>query len=355
MALLSKKQTRCVLSFSPNELADQLGVLPYRGRQLYEWLRKGVRSFDEMKNLPGDLRAELSSRWVIENYHIVEKQVSVDGTIKVLGRFLDGSFAEAVLMKYQHGISVCISTQVGCKVGCVFCASGKEGFFRNITAGEMFGQMLALQQFIPQDERISHVVLMGSGEPMDNLEQVLTWIQRIEAKELFSISLRSITVSTSGLVSPMRQFADKRKPVTLAVSLHNPFQKEREKIIPTAISNPIDQIIDVANYYFDQTGRRITYEYVLISGENDTDNHALELIRLLKGKNCHVNLIPMNTVAGENYIASHARRVVHFESLLSQGGIQVTIRKELGADIDAACGQLKNKYRPDRKTIVNIK
>lgn len=323
----------------------------FRIRQIYEWVARGVSDFESMSNLPRTLRAELARHYLLANYTIVHEQTSRDGTIKVLGRLVDGSLVESVLMSYEHGYSACISTQVGCKMGCTFCATAVGGFRRNLTAGEMCGQILELAKRTPSDVgRIDHVVLMGSGEPMDNLDQVIRFVKKATDPKYLGISGRSITVSTCGLVPEIRRLADEKFQLTLAISLHNPFDDDRKEIMPIARKYSIDEVLEAAKYYFDVTGRRVTYEYALIDGVNDSQRHAEALGERIRGQNAHINLIPVNPVKHRDYRSSLASNVKRFRSILNDRyGIPTTVRRELGSDIDAACGQLKANYVEEKE------
>lgn len=332
---------RDIRGVSAVSIAEEIGEPKFRGAQILGWISKGVHSFDEMVNIPIKIRKKLAAAFYLNNFVIVRKQQSQDGTIKVLGKMTDGSYAEAVLMKYAHGLSACISSQVGCKMGCTFCASTVGGLVRNITAGEMLGQILELTKIC--QKKISNIVLMGIGEPLDNLEEVLKFIEIVTDPDYYGISARSITVSTSGIVSRIRQLADKKLQITLAISLHNPFDEERQQIMPVAKAFSIKQLIDAAQYYFKQTGRRVTYEYAVIKGQNDQPRHAHRLGELLQNQNAHVNLIPINPVQHTDFVAPSDTITKEFRNILKSYKINSTIRRELGSDIDAACGQLRNK------------
>lgn len=323
------------------ESMSKIGEKPFRGKQIYEWVSKGVADFEDMKNIPIALRTKLADHFYIDNYKIVEKQKAEDGTIKVLGALRDGNLIEAVFMTYKHGHSVCISTQVGCKMKCTFCASTLNGVVRSLTAGEYLGQIYALQRLT--GERVNNVVLMGSGEPLDNYEETVRFIKMATDQDGLNLSIRSITLSTCGLAPEIRKLADEKFGITLAISLHNPFEIERSEIMPITRKYSIEMIIKAVDYYLEQTGRRVTFEYALIEGVNDSMLHAEQLGVLLKGKLVHVNLIPVNEVVEKNYKPTKMDRINAFKNMLeNKYHINTTIRRELGSDINAACGQLRN-------------
>lgn len=337
---------RNILDYSFEELAEFLGAEKYRGKQIFEWLRGGTTDFSEMKNLPAALRNRLNAEFSAKTYEVIAKRVSKDGTSKVLGGFLDKNTAEAVLMKYVYGYSACISTQVGCRMGCTFCASAKCGFVRNLSAGEMLGEVYALTRLA--GVKLSNIVLMGMGEPLDNYENVLLFLRRLTDPVYYGLSARSVTISTCGLVGAIDRLAGEKLQVTLAISLHNPFQAQRMEIMPVARSYSVGEVLDAARRYFDSTGRRVTLEYAMIADVNDTLAHARELARMLEslGRSAfHVNLIPLNAHELTEQRGSARARVEAFRSELAGLGINSTVRRELGADIDAACGQLKNNWR----------
>lgn len=326
------------------EISDMSGLPLYRGKQILGWVSKGVVSFDQMLNIPKTIRESLTKIFYLDNYEIVVKQVSSqDGTVKVLGKLIDGNEVESVLMKYKYGYSACVSTQVGCKMGCTFCASAVGGFVRNLTAGEMLGEVYTLTSIA--ETKLSNIVLMGSGEPLDNINEVLKFIEKLIDPQFYGISGRSITLSTSGMVEEINALASMKLPITLAVSLHNPFDDERQVIMPIARKYTNSELIEAAHNYYKSTGRRVTYEYALIEKENDSIRHAQELSRLLKNRSAHVNLIPMNPVQSSSFKGSDQSRVRVFQDMLSKSKINSTLRRELGSDIKAACGQLKNNYR----------
>lgn len=319
------------------------GVPAFRAAQVFDGLKQGIFDFERMKGLPAPLAEKLKGAFTAMSLKTVEIfESQIDDTCKYLFELSDGAIIEAVFMRYAHGCSVCISTQVGCKMGCTFCASYIGGFRRNLTSGEMLEQVLAIGAH--QETRISNVVLMGSGEPLDNYDHVLVFLKQISSEELLGISMRHITVSTSGVVPKINALAEERLALTLAISLHAPTDTLRNQIMPINRTYPIDVLMKAAKHYADVTGRRITYEYALIEGFNDGAEQAKILSHLLKGQLCHVNLIPLNPVKERDYHAPTSQTVKNFMKILVSAGIPVSIRRELGGDIDAACGQLRNRY-----------
>ena len=279
----------------------------------------------------------------ITNLRQVEVQISkIDETRKYLFALSDGNVIESVLMKYKHGNSVCISSQVGCRMGCRFCASTLDGLVRGLLPSEMLDQIYSIGDDI--GERISNIVVMGTGEPMDNYDNLLKFIELLTDKNGLNISQRNITVSTCGIVPRMRQLADEKLSITLALSLHASNQAKRQKLMPIANAYDISEVIDACKYYFEKTGRRVTFEYSLVGGVNDSDEDARELSELVKGMNCHINLIPVNPIKERDYVQSNAQVIASFKNKLEKNGINVTIRREMGRDIDGACGQLRKKY-----------
>lgn len=321
----------------------ELGLQKFRAKQIYSWLQNSTKSFDEMTNLSKDLREKLDSRYEIRQARIGKKQVSqIDGTIKYLFRLNDNEFVESVLMKYKHGYSICISTQVGCKMKCDFCATGKGGFSRNLMASEMLSQIQTASEDI--GERISNVVMMGMGEPLDNFESVVRFLELISSEDGMNIGMRHITLSTCGIVPKIYELAELAYPITLSVSLHAPNNAMRSKTMPVNNKWGIDELLEACKTYIDKTHRRISFEYAMISGENDSDGCAIELAQKLKGMLAHVNLIPVNDVTGTGYEKSGMERQKQFVAILEKAGVPATIRRTLGADIDASCGQLKRQY-----------
>ena len=325
------------------ELITSRGHQRFRADQIYSWLhQKHVGAFDEMTNIPKALLSDLASICYISVANIEKKLVSsYDNTIKYLFSFPDGEYVEAVVMDYRHGYSMCISTQVGCKMGCTFCATGQSGFTRNLTAGEMLSQIQTAQKDL--GIRISNVVLMGMGEPLDNFKNVVSFIRLATDEKGLNISCRHITLSTCGLVSKIYELADLNIPITLSLSLHAPNDEIRSRTMPVNKKYPIAEVLKACKYYADTTGRRITYEYAMISGVNDSDECARQLAQRLRGTLCHVNLIPVNPVEGTGYNPSKDKRLTSFVSVLSGYNINATVRRTLGSDISASCGQLRGK------------
>ncbi|SHF31884.1 23S rRNA (adenine(2503)-C(2))-methyltransferase RlmN [Caloramator proteoclasticus] len=323
---------------------EEIGEPKFRAKQVFKWIHKGVEDFESMTDLSKNLRIKLSEKAYIKNMEIVKKQVSkVDGTVKYLLKLLDGNLIECVLMRYNYGNSICISTQVGCSMGCKFCASTIGGKIRNLTSGEMIGQIIMVQNDIK--ERISNIVLMGVGEPLDNFDNTIKFLELLKEPEGLHIGMRHITISTCGLVPEIKRLADLNYQITLAISLHAPNDEIRKKTMPIANRYSIEQILDACRYYIEKTDRRITFEYTMIDGVNDEREHAEELAGKLKGLLCHVNLIPINDVTERDLKRSNQDKIVKFKNILESRGIETTIRRELGTDIDAACGQLRRRYQ----------
>ena len=322
------------------QLLLNAGQQKFRAKQIFSWIARGARDFDEMTDLSKQFRQELKLFARVSSLNIRKKlESSVDGTVKYLFDLPDGNIIESVLMKYQHGYTACISSQIGCKMGCTFCASTIAGYRRDLSAGEMLEQILAIQR--DSGVRVGNVVIMGIGEPFDNYEQVLKFLRLAHEPEGLNIGYRHMTVSTCGLVPEILRFADENMQVNLAVSLHAPNDRMRAAIMPVARKYAIDKIIEACKIYTEKTSRRVTFEYALIEGVNDSPEHAGELARRLKGMLCHVNLIPVNTVKGIDYRQSGRKHVESFAGQLLRNGIETTVRRELGADINAACGQLR--------------
>lgn len=323
---------------------DELNMPAYRAEQIFKWLHeKGVSSFDEMLNIPKNIRASLSDIYYISVASIEKKLISCyDGTIKYLYKLHDGDFVESVLMDYHHGYTICISTQVGCKMGCTFCATGKSGFSRNLTASEMLAQIQTAQQ--DNHARISNVVLMGMGEPLDNYDNVLRFLKLVSSDQGINIGMRHITLSTCGIVPRIYDLAKENLQLTLSVSLHAPNDEIRNLTMPINQKYPIDILLKACKDYIEKTNRRISFEYAMIDGVNDSDECALQLAHKLKGMLCHVNLIPVNDVNGVNYRKSNNQRLIEFTKILDKHGITATTRRTLGSDIEASCGQLKRNY-----------
>jgi len=312
----------------------------YRAGQIQQWLSRGISSIDEMTNLPKNIREQLAEDFLVDGLTVERKIVSaLDQTTKYVFRLFDGNVVESVLMHYKHGYSVCISSQAGCKMGCTFCASTGAGFGRNLSHGEMLAQVSRIGREI--GERIGHVVIMGIGEPLDNYDEVVAFLKAANDPQGLNISLRHISVSTCGLVPEMLKFTDEGLPVTLSVSLHAPNDTIRQTIMPIARRYSIDELLAACRRHIERSGRRISFEYSLFAGINDQPEHARELARRLKGMLCHVNLIPANEFDGGSHRQSDRRQVEQFQQILQSAGINATIRRELGADINAACGQLR--------------
>ena len=327
------------------EFLEGLGEKAFRAKQIYQWIHeKQIEHFSEMTNISKKLLAELEEKTYLTCLTKEEVQISkIDGTRKYLFLLDDGNVIESVLMRYKHGNSVCISSQVGCRMGCRFSASTLDGLVRGLTAGEMIDQIYRIGKDI--GERISNVVVMGTGEPLDNYENLLKFIELLTDENGIHISQRNLTVSTCGIVPRMRELAEQKLAITLALSLHASNQQKRLELMPVANKYDIHEVIEACKYYFEQTGRRITFEYSLVGGVNDTDADARELSELIRGINCHVNLIPVNPIKERDYVQSNAKVIEAFKNKLEKNCINVTIRREMGRDIDGACGQLRKRYR----------
>ena len=326
------------------EAIRQMGDKPFRAKQIYQWLhQKLVADFDEMSNLSKPLREKLNEQFVLTALYPADVKISqIDGTRKYLFRLADGNVIESVWMQYHHGNSVCISSQVGCRMGCRFCASTLDGMVRNLAPSEMLDQIYRIQTI--SGERVDNIVIMGSGEPMDNFQNVVQFLKLINSDKGLHISARNITVSTCGLVDKIRELADLQLQITLAISLHAPNDELRKTMMPIANKYSIEQIMEACRYYLKQTGRRISFEYSLVKGVNDTQECAEQLSGLLHGMNCHVNLIPVNPIKERDYRQSEKQAIAAFKNKLERNGINVTIRREMGRDIDGACGQLRKSY-----------
>ena len=330
------------------DLLKELGEPKFRAKQIFDWLHaKQVDSFEEMTNLSKGLREKLSETASINGVEIVRKLVSqIDGTRKYLFALSDGAIIESVLMKYEHGNTVCISTQVGCRMGCKFCASTLDGVERGLTAGEMLSQIYAIQKDC--GERVHGTVLMGSGEPLDNYDNVVKFLRLINDPKGQNMGQRHITLSTCGLVEKMYDLAEEDLQITLAVSLHAPNDGIRTQTMPIAKVYSMEKLLQACRDYADKTKRRITFEYALIHGVNDGDEHAWELVKKLRDMLCHVNLIPVNHVKERNYVKSTADRVKRFAGILNENGVETTVRRKLGSDIAAACGQLRRSHMKEQ-------
>ena len=342
---MSKKD---IVSYNYEELQheiENMGEKPFRSRQIYAWLHeKLVDSFDEMTNLSKALREKLSREYEIKQVEVVAHQVSkADPTEKFLFELSDGNCIESVLMKYNYGNSVCISSQVGCRMGCRFCASTLDGLERNLTVSEMLRQIYKIQKL--SGERVSNVVVMGTGEPLDNYDNFVKFIHMLSDTHGLNISQRNITASTCGIVPNMRRLADEGLQITLALSLHGSSQEKRKKLMPVANKYELSDVLAACDYYFEKTGRRVTFEYSLVAGVNDREEDKEELTALLKNRNCHLNLIPVNPIKERDFQKPDSKKAVEFQNKLEKNGINVTIRRERGSDIDGACGQLRRRYK----------
>ena len=336
-----------IKSFNLEELTEfvvQMGDKKFRAKQIYEWLhQKLVASFDEMTNLPVNFREKLKETCRLTALETVSVQVSqLDGTAKYLFELYDGNVIESVLMKYKHGNSVCISSQVGCRMGCRFCASTIGGLERNLTPSEMLDQIYRIQALT--GERVDNVVVMGSGEPFDNFDAFVKFIHLLNDENGLNISARNLTVSTCGLVPKIKELADMQLQLTLAISLHAPNDEMRKTLMPIANKYSIEEIIEACRYYISVTGRRITFEYSLVQNVNDSEACAIQLISLVRGLNCHINLIPVNPIKERDFKQTRQKEIQLFKNKLEKSGINVTIRREMGRDIDGACGQLRKSY-----------
>ena len=332
------------------EFIVSIGEKPFRAKQVYQWIHeKQADSFDDMTNFSKKMSELLADEGYLTTLKKEEVQISqLDGTRKYLFQLEDGNVIESVLMRYKHGNSVCISSQVGCRMGCRFCASTLDGLVRGLRPAEMLDQIYQIGKDI--GERISNVVVMGPGEPMDNFDNLLRFIELLTDENGLHISQRNLTVSTCGIVPRMRELADKKLQITLALSLHASNQEKRLSLMPVANKYDIHEVVDACRYYFDQTGRRVTFEYSLVGGVNDTDQDAEELCRLVKGMNCHINLIPVNPIKERDYVQSNAKVIAAFKNKLEKNGLAVTVRREMGRDIDGACGQLRKSYVDSHKS-----
>lgn len=330
--------------FELQEEMERLGEKKFRAKQVYGWMHEKLADhFDEMTNLSKALRERLSKEYELPALKLIEVQQSgQDGTCKFLFGLPDGHVIESVLMRYHYGNSVCISSQVGCRMGCRFCASTLGGLQRGLRPSEMLDQIYQIQKW--SKERVHNVVVMGTGEPLDNYDALLRFLHLLTCEGGLHISQRNVTVSTCGIVPKMRKLAEEKLQITLALSLHASTQEKRKALMPVANRYELSEVIDACRYYFEQTGRRITFEYSLVGGVNDQEEDARELIRLIQPLNCHVNLIPVNPIKERDYVQSGRQTIVNFKNKLEKSGIVVSIRRELGRDIDGACGQLRRSY-----------
>ncbi len=329
------------------EQLEKLGEKPYRADQIFKWLYQvNVTNFDEMTDLSLELREKLKKEFSLCNYNILEKQVSKDGTVKYLFDILDGNAIETVLMEYKHGNTICVSSQVGCKMGCKFCASTGIAFIRNLSAGEIVQQLLAVEKDL--QIKISNIVFMGIGEPLDNFDNVMKAIEIINYPKGLGIGARHISISTCGVVPKIYEIADKDLQCTLSISLHATNNEKRSSMMPINNLYRIEELMEACRYYIQKTNKRISFEYALAKDNNDNEQDAKELTKLLKGMLCHVNLIPINKIEDGKFSKSTNENIIKFRDYLNSKGIVATIRRELGSDIDAACGQLRRKISERR-------
>ncbi|MCY6484000.1 23S rRNA (adenine(2503)-C(2))-methyltransferase RlmN [Clostridium aestuarii] len=336
-----------ILDFNLDELKkwmDENSESKFRGKQVFDWIyKKGIFAFDDMKNIPKSTKEKLKDSFYIGIPKAVEVyKSSIDDTRKILFEYNDGNLIEAVVMKYKYGNSICVSTQVGCRMGCKFCASTVGGVVRNLSSGEIIAQVLKAQNEI--NDRISNIVLMGSGEPLDNFENVIKFIYLVNAPDTLNIGQRHITLSTCGIVPKIEELAEEELQITLAISLHAPNDKIRKTMMPIANKYSLQEILDACKYYFNKTSRRISFEYALVKDINDKIENAEELSSKLTGIKCHVNLIPINEIKENNFKKSRIETINNFKGVLTKYNIETTIRREMGSDINAACGQLRRQY-----------
>ena len=340
------EQKRCISSLTLAELTAALkamGQPGFRAKQIFHWVhQKLVTEFSAMTDQPKTLLAKLEETFYIAAPQIERRQEAKDGTVKYLLRMADGNCIETVVMRYHYGNTVCVSTQVGCRMGCRFCASTLDGLVRGLTPSEMLDQIYRITR--DTGERVANVVVMGTGEPMDNFDNLLKFIELLTDENGLNISQRNVTVSTCGIVPKMRELADKKLQITLALSLHASSQEKRLELMPVANKYEIHEVIEACRYYFEQTGRRVTFEYSLVGGVNDTDEDVRRLADLIHGMNCHVNLIPVNPIKERSYVQPDHEAILNFKNRLEKNAINVTIRREMGRDIDGACGQLRKRY-----------
>jgi len=341
-----------IYSLQLHELEEWLvtnGEKKFRTKQIFEWLyKKRVTSFEEMSNLSKELREKLEEHFTLTTLKTIVQQTSSDGTMKFLFELHDGYSIETVLMRHEYGNSVCVTTQVGCRIGCTFCASTLGGLKRNLEAGEIVAQVVKVQQAVDElQERVSHVVIMGIGEPFDNYDEMLSFLKIINHDEALNIGARHITVSTSGIIPKIYKFADENMQINFAISLHAPNTEIRSRLMPINKAYKLPDLMEAVHYYIEKTGRRVSFEYGLFGGVNDQVEHAEELAKLVKGIKCHINLIPVNYVPERDYVRTPKEQINLFEKTLKNLGVNVTVRREQGHDIDAACGQLRAKERKE--------
>ena len=341
---MEKQDIRSMYLTELEEMLGELGQPKFRAAQLYRWLQSGETDFDSMTNIPLSLRNELKEKTYIADVKIVRKFKSrIDETVKYVYELYDGEYIESVLMKYEHGYTVCISTQVGCRMGCSFCASGIAGLTRNLTASEMLAQITAAGR--DNGIRVSNVVMMGMGEPLDNLDNSVRFLRLVSDDKGLNIGLRHISLSTSGVVSGIKRLKEYNFPITLSISLHAPNDEIRSSIMKVNRKWNIEELLEACKEYQAVTTRRISFEYALIDGVNDSDECAAELAKRLKGIMCHVNLIPANPVKENSFKKPDKNKIIHFRDLLIKKGVNATVRRTLGADIDASCGQLRKRAK----------
>lgn len=336
-----------IKSMSLKELENVLKVMgepTFRAKQLYQWIHaKQVLDYNEMSNISLELRRKLQEEKPLLLLNMVQVQESaIDGTRKYLFALPDGNVVESVWMKYHHGNSVCISSQVGCRMGCRFCASTLDGLERNLLPSEMLEQIYSIIRHT--GERVSNIVIMGTGEPMDNYENVVRFIRLITSQEGCNISQRNLTISTCGIVEGIRRLAEEQLAITLALSLHAATDEKRKQLMPIANKYTLKEVLEACEYYFEKTKRRVSFEYSLVSGVNDNLKDAKELVELVKGRNCHINLIPVNPIKERDFKQSEKKQIEEFKNYLNHRGINATLRREMGRDIDGACGQLRRRH-----------
>ncbi|GAB1611709.1 MULTISPECIES: 23S rRNA (adenine(2503)-C(2))-methyltransferase RlmN [Mammaliicoccus] len=360
MPAIQKKRNKFMPNFErPSIYSLQLGELEdwlveqsepkFRAKQIFDWLYvKRINSFSEMTNLSKELREKLAQSFEITTLEVAVKQESKDGTIKFLFELQDGYTIETVLMRHEYGNSVCVTTQVGCRIGCTFCASSIGGLKRNLEAGEIVSQVLTVQKALDEtDERVSQVVIMGIGEPFENYDEMMGFLKIINHDKGLNIGARHITVSTSGIIPKIYDFANESLQINFALSLHAADNETRSRLMPINRAYDLDKLMEAIEYYVEKTNRRITFEYGLFGGVNDQVHHARQLAEMIKHLNCHVNLIPVNHVPERDYVKTTKEDIFKFENELKRRGINATIRRNQGADIDAACGQLRAKERKE--------
>ena len=332
------------------ELEDtviSLGEKPFRAKQIFKWIYRGAKTFSDMTDLSKDLREKLAENFTIGHLEVERKLVSkIDGTIKYLFRLKDGNLIESVLMSYKHGNTICVSSQVGCRMGCRFCASTIGGLIRSLTPSEIIDQIMKAEE--DSGQKISNIVMMGIGEPLDNFDNVLKFLKNVNHKDGLNIGYRHISLSTCGVVDGIYALAKENLPITLSISLHSPFDEKRRQLMPVDVKYPLPQLMVALKDYLAVTGRRISVEYAMIHGENDTPECAKELAKLFSGMLVHINLIPVNDVAERDFVRSNAQNIRKFQDTLSKLGLSVTVRRELGSDINAACGQLRKSVMEER-------